>query len=164
MTSLLINIPDYDSLFIKRKCPDAPRHQDNHNHNSYNFYNYNIPNIKVYSNYVKNYKKCPSPPKSSRFLNHDFPTDSYSKEIDDMYKKVENSYAIQGDINNTYFVEGTRVLVGKKFYKIFSNENHKVINMKKIYLLVKKGEKWIRSDIVLERSKDESDEWDITFD
>ena len=178
MATLSINIihntHDYDIIRGKKKCPGAPRHQDHYQFSFNDFYhNHNhIPQINIpiipISNFIdfdnKKYKTCPSPPYySKKNETHDFPSEGEDfSEIESMYQKIENSYVVKNDMDNNYIPDGTRILVGKKFYK-FADDRHKIINMKQIFLLVKNCGKWKRSNIVLERRQDESNEWDISF-
>lgn len=182
MATLSINIHntyDHDLFCNKRKCPGAPRHKDRDHYqfSFHDFYKY-IPDINIsLSNFNEHnfnehqkYKTCPSPPHYSKkvfdqYGTHDFPSEEgdFCEKIENMYRKVENSYVVKNDIDNNYIPDGTRILVGKKFYKL-TDRNHKIINMKQIFLLIKSFGKWKRSNIVLERSKDESHEWDISFD
>lgn len=161
---LSIQLPHCEEYFHfnKNKCPGAPRVNVNSGLYSYDFVFHNI-HIPSQSHHIiqKKHRKCPSPPSYKKDIKDIYEyTYSYDYNKEKMYNKVENNFAIQSDIMNSCFPDKTRVLVGRIYYK----NNESSISMKKLLLFVKEEGKWVRKEVELERVKDDSLEYDISFD
>lgn len=105
-------------------------------------------------------RECPPAPVKENFGHYviDF---LFEKEIDAIYRKAEATETIKDD--GGYFPLGARCLVGRKSYKTVCFKRDKLVEMKALLLLVKSDVGWLRTNVVVEETEDDSKEWDVEF-